>query len=84
VSPCVCHYSSLCKMNRKYSNRSVGLRKIPVNRIFCIITSSTQGDKVRSSSRKFRMDTDRVLIGRLECRVNVVDDGLYSRVDYVC
>lgn len=38
-------------MNRKYSNHSVGLKRIRVNRIFYTTISNTQGDKVRSSGR---------------------------------
>ena len=45
---CVFHYSLLCKMNRKFLKRYEGLKRILVNRIFCIIISSTRGGKVKN------------------------------------
>ncbi len=44
---CVYHCSLLCRMNRKFSRHYEELKRILVNRIFCIIISNMQGDKVR-------------------------------------
>ena len=46
VLPCVLRCSSLCRTRVRFSRHYEGLKKIPVSRIFCIIISNTQGDKV--------------------------------------
>src|SRR5208282_4336681 len=45
---CVYHCSLFSRMNKKSSKHYEGLKKIQVNRIFCIIISNMLGGKVRN------------------------------------
>lgn len=50
--PCVYRCSLFLKMNRKFLKRYVGLKRILVNRIFCIIILNMQGELLRKWHRE--------------------------------